>query len=136
VVKSGSGDASARHYLSILQTHPAGYPGRYFIEVEQDRHQVGVENTAYVVWSLRCAITADRADECIQLLLSDGSAENPDAETLRSGDSHIPYCKVKDRHLEARFSRAAYYMLAERVRHDPPGDAFFLSLNGWQYCLA
>ena len=95
-----------------------------------------VEDTVYVVRPLRWAISADRADKYVQLVLSDGITENLDAETIRIGDNNIPYCKVINQHFEARFSMAAYYGLAEHAQYDPSSDAFFLSLNGRQYCLA
>jgi hypothetical protein len=109
--------------------------GCYFIEIGNQRRPVQVEDTAYVVWTLRWTGGGDAAEDCALLLLSDGSIEKLDPETLRIGRNHIPYCRVKNRKFEARFSRPGYYKLAERLHHDSANDAYFISLNGRQYQL-
>ena len=63
------------------------------------------------------------------LILSDDSREELAPETLYVGLENILYCKVKGHSFPARFSRAAYYQLAEHVEKDK-GGTFFLPLNG------
>jgi len=41
----------------------------------------------------------------------------------------VPYCRVRA-DLEARFSRAAYYQLAEFIEYDEQADKFHLVLDG------
>jgi uncharacterized protein len=109
--------------------------GSYFIEIGQQRFPVDVEDTAYVVWALAWMLTEDGMAEYACLLLSDGSVESLDPETLRIGANHIPYCKVKRGRFDARLSRAAYYKLTEQLEHDPASDTFFIPLNGRRFCL-
>lgn len=109
--------------------------GCYFIEIGQQRYRVDVEDTAYAVWSLKWTDGRDGAEEYACLYLSDGSMEKLNPETLRIGGNHIPYCRVKDQRFEARFSRAGYYKLAERLQFDSESDAYFIALNGRRYLL-
>ena len=108
--------------------------GRYFIRIGSQRCAVDVDDTAYVVWALRWA-GADAPEDFAMLSLSDGSAEKLDPGTLRVGKDHIPYCGVKNGRFEARFSRPAYYALAERLHHDPANDRYFIALNNRKYPL-
>ncbi|MCE5334398.1 MAG: DUF1285 domain-containing protein [Desulfobacteraceae bacterium] len=55
--------------------------------------------------------------------------------TLFVGEANVLYCQLSDSELRARFTRPAYYQLAELVQEGPPGD-FFLELNGRKYPIA
>jgi uncharacterized protein len=120
-------DIIALFYQHLMQDAS----GRHLIEIGQQRYPVEVEDTAYVVWAMQQA----GAEEGINLLLSDYSLESLDPATLRIGKESIPYCKVKNGRLDARFSRSAYYQLAEHIGYDPLRDAYFLSVKGKQYCI-
>jgi hypothetical protein len=109
--------------------------GGYFIEIGNQRYAIDVEDTAYVVWALTWTCREDGTKEYVHLLLSDGSVETLDPETLRIGANHIPYCRVKKQNFEARLSRAAYYKLMEHLQHDSSNDTFFLSLNGQRHYM-
>ncbi|MBN1569083.1 MAG: DUF1285 domain-containing protein [Acidobacteria bacterium] len=109
--------------------------GRYFIEIGKQRYPVAVEDTAYVVWKIRWCIGRDKRKEYGSILLSDNTVEVLDPGTLRIGKDHIPYCRVKNRRFEARFSRPGYYQLAERLQYDPADDTYSISLNGRRYCI-
>jgi hypothetical protein len=41
-----------------------------------------------------------------------------------------------DRRFRARFSRPAYYQLAEFIREDDIGHGFYIELNGDRYSIA
>lgn len=109
--------------------------GKYSIEIGKQRCPVDVEDTAYVVWTLRWA-GADAAEDSALLHLSDGSTEKMDPGTLHIEKDHIPYCRIKDGRFKARFSRPAYYELAERLHYDPVKDLYFISLNNRTYALS
>jgi len=94
-----------------------------------------VEDTAYVVWSVNWCGVGDAGEEYVEMLLSDNTTERLNPETLQIGKSFIPYCRIKEGRFEARFSRAAYYKLAEHLHSDSANDAYFISLNGRQYFL-
>lgn len=103
--------------------------GRYLIELENERCFIDVEDTAFVVNAVyRKATNGEHPDE-IELLLSDGTIETLQVETLRIGKGEIPYCMVKDLTFEARFSKAAYYQLADFVEYDEERDAFYIDLQ-------
>jgi uncharacterized protein len=109
--------------------------GKYYIEIGQQRCAVDVDDTAYVVWALRWA-RREAAEDFALLLLSDGSSERLDPGTLRIGENHIPYCRVKNGRFEARFSRPAYYEFTERLHYDLSNDTYFVLLNNQQYPLS
>ena len=110
--------------------------GRYRIEIDDDSCYVDVEDTAFVVKAVYLFEKNERAEEFIFLLLSDDILEKLDVETLRIGEDNIPYCMVKDRQFEARFSKASYYQLAQYICHDPDRDVYFISLNGHRHYIA
>jgi uncharacterized protein len=109
--------------------------GRYFIEIGPQRCAVEVEDTAFVVWSIRYSDGNENAGESIYLILSDDSIEKLNPETLRIGENDIPYCSVRDGRFKARFSKSGYYQLAEHIDYDPIHDRFSLSLNKQSHYL-
>ena len=126
-----------RHDITALffQNLHQSKSGRYFIEKGKQRYPVDVEDTAYVVWNLRWHDNSDEANETASLLLSDNTMETLDPGTLRIERNHIPYCRIKSGRFEARFSRAAYYSLADRLAYDPSTGAYYISLNNHRYSL-
>ena len=109
--------------------------GRYLIELENDRCYLEVEDTPFVVRAVyRCTSKPDNED-CIYLLLSDQSLEKLDADTLRVGKDNVLYCSVKNGVFITRFSRAAYYQIADFIEHDNAADRYFIPLNGKQFCI-
>ena len=105
---------------------------RYYIQIGRQRYPVNVEDTAYVVWTVRWS----GAEERFHLLLSDYSIESLDLTSLRIGQESVPYCKVKDGRFDARFSKSGYYQLADHIEHDPVRDAYFISITGRKYYIA
>ncbi len=103
--------------------------GRYIIEMDGQRCYVDVEDTAYVVKGV--TYFKEESGERFILHLSDNSQEELDPETLYIGEGDVLYCMVKRRAFPARFTRPAYYQLAEFIV-EKHGD-FFLPLNGKQY---
>jgi uncharacterized protein len=59
-----------------------------------------------------------------------------DPSTLQIGADNVPYCSIRNGQVRARFSRPAYYQLAEWIECDPDTDAFYLELNGSRYPIA
>jgi hypothetical protein len=107
--------------------------GRYLIELENDRCYLEVEDTAYVVRSVRRSVSETSEEQVCQLLLSDDTVELLDPGTLRIGKDNVLYCRVKTNRFEARFLRAAYYQLADGIEYDPERDAYYLPFNGERY---
>jgi hypothetical protein len=129
-------EMSRREIVALFYRHlQQDAAGCYFIEIGRQRYRIEVEDTAYVVWAVRWVESRDEAEECAYLLLSDGSTEKLDPATLRIGAGNVPYCKVRNRRFDARYSRSAYYQLAEHVRHDSMQNAYFIALNGRPYYI-
>lgn len=103
--------------------------GRYVIEWKGQRCYVDVEDTAFVV---RRVVRQDKEKEdgtdSFVLSLSDDTQEDLVPDTLCVGLDNILYCSVKNRTFPARFTRAAYYQLAEYVEEE--NGKYYLPLNG------
>jgi hypothetical protein len=93
---------------------------------------VEVEDTPFVVRRTTFE-PGSKDDSRFILFLSDDSQEDLSPETLFIGDSHVLYCKVKNRTFPARFDRPAYYQLAEHIEEE--NNLYFLPLNGKNYPL-
>lgn len=109
--------------------------GRYLIETENDCCYLEVEDVPFVVKAVYRFVSNSDIEEDIYLVLSDQSLEKLDPKTLWVGKDNIPYCLVKNKIFCARFSRAAYYQLADFVEYDNERDAYFLSLNGVSFFI-
>lgn len=109
--------------------------GRYLIEFEGDKCLIEVEDTPFVVKTVRKHALEDRGGESIEILLSDFTSEKLDPSTLRVGMDNVLYCSIKEGKFEARFSRAGYYQIAELIEYDEEKEAYFLPLNGQNYYI-
>ena len=111
--------------------------GSYQIELNQEKCTIHVEDVPYVIRSVSTELSgADDRPRSMVIALSDGCLEELDPETLRVGDKDVLYCRVKKREHEARFSRQAYYQLAEYIEYDPHQDRYFLVIGDRPYPLA
>ena len=95
--------------------------GRYFIEVGKERAFVRVDDVPFVVTALRLT------DDGIRLTFQDGTHELLLPEALRFTKENIPYCKIRQGKMGAKFSRTAYYELAEYIVEQ--GKGFALKIN-------
>jgi len=68
------------------------------------------------------------------LVLTGGIEERLDPATLKVGAENVLYAAVKSGAFEARFTRKAYYELAQRIT--PKGGAFVLELGGKAWAIA
>ena len=96
------------------------HDGSYCVRIGRDEAPVIVEDAPFVV----VRVMSDARDS-LTLLLSDGSVEPLDGRTLTFRNPNVPYCRVRN-NLDARFSRPAYYQLAEFIGYNEVGDGFFL----------
>jgi hypothetical protein len=109
--------------------------GNYLIELEKDLCYLEVEDTAFVVRSVRQALSEKDGNTVFYLLLSDDTVDLLDPATLRIGKENVLYCTVKADRFEARFLRPAYYQLAGDIEYDEDRDKYFIPLNGERYYL-
>lgn len=105
--------------------------GKYVIELDAEKCYVQVEDTPFVIKNV--SFTKNHEEDSLSVLLSDESIEELDLNSLRISDANILYCTVKNNRFNARFSRAAYYQLAEFIEYDPGSDIFSVALNGRSY---
>jgi uncharacterized protein len=90
--------------------------GRYRIVLEQEMCYLEVEDTPFVVASMR-----GEPETGLSVLLNTGSLYDLDPDTLCIGDDNVMYCTVPHG-IKVRFSRAAYYLLALMMEEDDQGD--------------
>lgn len=109
--------------------------GRYLIEIGNEKCYVEVEDAPFIVRSVDRKTPTSENSNLIFLLLSDGSLEQLDPGTLRIGRGNVLYCTIRNASLTARFSRAAYYQIANYIEHDTAKDAYFIPLNGQFYYI-
>jgi uncharacterized protein len=107
--------------------------GRYLITWGNSQCYVDVEDTAFVVNSLSFEEGDGRQSPRFEIALSDDTREPLALDSLRVGKAHVLYCDVKSRAFPARFSRAAYYQLADFIEEDSHG--YFLSLSGQKHYI-
>jgi len=98
--------------------------GSYYVQIGNDECPVIVEDAPFVV----VRVTKEPPAGLV-LLLNDGRTERLIGNTVRFKNSNVPYCRVRNG-LEARFSRPAYYQLAEYIQYDERKDRFFLAVAG------
>ena len=91
----------------------------YFIQTRV-RIPVIVDDVPWVITRL------ERRGETLHAWLNDGSEERVDPATLRVSADNVPYFAVKDRHFEARCSRAAAFQLLAMAEAGAGGDVLRL----------
>lgn len=107
--------------------------GEYFIIRGQEKCFVEVEDTPFIITRVEFDTRTGTQDERITLLLIDDTKEYLDPDTLRLGTENITYCRIKGNTFNARFSRAAYYQLASRIKEK--GDKYYLPFNNKKYYI-
>lgn len=111
--------------------------GLFCIEWRGQRSTLEVADTPFVVIRVDRASLAEGQGEGITIRLKHlPEVESLDPSTLRIGKDNIPYCAVRNGQYRARFSRPAYYQLANWIDFDPISEFFFLELNGIRYPVA
>lgn len=107
--------------------------GRYVIILPDDRCYVDVEDAAYIVNAVDYLKTENGKGTGINLRLCDETREMLDPSTLWIGPGNVMYCQIRGDKFKARFSRAAYYQLAEYIDHDEAQDIFYLNIGGQHF---
>jgi hypothetical protein len=103
--------------------------GTYFLQVADERAQITVEDTPYVV-----AGVEDDGQGRLVIVTNDEVREVLDPSTLEVGDANVLYCRVKHGEFRARFLRNAYYHLAEHFLTDD-GENFSIIVGGRRYAI-
>ncbi len=100
--------------------------GRYAISLPKDYCHIVVEDTPFVVKSFSLTETPEDPEGIFQIQLNNDEIEDLDLQSLWIDDSNIFYCTCKGGRFDARFSRSAYYQLAEFIECDEETGSFYI----------
>ena len=120
-------------FFENLQLAP---DGSYLIRWNQSLCMLDAADTVYVVGRADRVKSEDSMEEQVLLGLKHLSRAEPlDPATLWVGRDNVLYCRVLEGRFPARFSRPAYYQLAEWIREDEDTGGFCLELNGHRFSI-
>jgi len=110
--------------------------GSYVVEWQQSRCLLGVEDTPLVITRVdRRRAGGSEKEEILLMLKHLPTQELLDPASLVVGKDHVLYCKVRSGQFPARFSRPAYYQLAEWIEEDPETGDYYLELNKHRHVI-
>ena len=95
-----------------------------------------VADTPFVVSRVDLERDEYGKERIIMRLKNISRPEVMDPDTLATGRGNILYCRVFGGRFLARFSRPAYYQLAEFVCENDIGQGFYIELNGNRHPIA
>ncbi|MBC7358405.1 hypothetical protein SAMN02745206_01424 [Desulfacinum infernum DSM 9756] len=121
----------------ILQTFyehlGRGDDGGYFLEWQGKLHPIRVDDTPFVITRVDM-VNDDAGTQRIRLTLKHlDEPEWLDPETVWVGRDNVLYCRVRDGAFPARFSRPAYYQIAQWIEPDEAGEGFSLRVGDRTY---
>jgi uncharacterized protein len=108
--------------------------GSYLIEWKGSQCPIEVADTPFVVTRVDREEGAGAGEAAVRLTLKYLSdRERLDPRSLTVGGANILYCRVHGGRFPARFSRPAYYQLAEWIVEDEETASFYLQLGTNRY---
>lgn len=107
--------------------------GRYIIHLQGDTCYLEVEDTPFVVRRALFKGPEGNGSSRVILYLSDDRREDLSPATLHTGKGNVLYCRIRNGIFPARFSRAAYYQIADHIEEE--AGRYFLPLNGKKYFI-
>lgn len=96
----------------------------YLVRLGREVCRVTVEDAPFVVQRV-----TEQDEGMLALELNDGTIEPFVPEHFWIGDENVPYIQVKQGAFHARFTRAAYYQIAQYISWDDAEDRFYFSLG-------
>jgi hypothetical protein len=111
---------------SKLEQSPTG---EFYLSDLNRNCLVDVEDTPFVVSRVDLERDGKGGDRIIIRLKNIQRSEVLDPDTLATGKANVLYCRVFHGRFFARFSRPAYYQLAEFICEDEAGQSFYIELN-------
>jgi hypothetical protein len=111
-----------REFCAMLEKTP---DGGYRVCMGKEICGVEVEDAPFVVKSI-----LEDSGGNISIQLNDGTKEPFDPHSFWIGEENVPYCNVKGGAFHARFSRPAYYEIAQHIENDGQGNEFFFQMDG------
>ncbi len=117
-------EAIYRQFCAMLERTASG---GYQVRMGREVCRVEVEDAPFVVKSI-----IEGSDGSVSIRLNDGTTEPFDPDGFWIGEENVPYCRIRGGSFHARFSRPAYYQIADHIDSDAKGEHFFFQLNGKQ----
>jgi uncharacterized protein len=108
--------------------------GSFVIAWGRDVCSLHVEDTPFVIGRVDRSANDELTEE--QFLIKLKHLPQPrtlDPGTLRTGADNVLYCRLRGSGYRARFSRPAYYQLAQWIEEDPETGGFCLRLGARRY---
>jgi len=121
-------------YLFFNQHLEPDGAGGYRLHVNGETCPVTVEDTPFLVTDVRRETDLESGHDALYIRLNDETTEQLDPSTLWIRPDNAPCCRVKQGRFPARFTRPAYYRLAEHVVEHEDGR-FSIPLNGTHHFL-
>ena len=116
-------------YLFFNQNLEHSPAGGYQVRVGEEVSPVAVEDTPFVVTDVVLVSGPEQKESFFNIQLNDETEEPLDLESLSVGKDNVLYGRVRSGRFPARFSRPAYYQMAEWIQEDPVTGEFFLEIN-------
>ncbi len=105
--------------------------GQYALVDTNGKCLIEVADTPFIV--SRVDLEKSETEEKVILGLKHiAKREILDPGTLSVGEDNVMYCRILDGRFKARFSRPAYYQIAELIEEAPTGE-FLVMINGIGY---
>jgi hypothetical protein len=111
----------AHFYRALEKTLDGGY----LVRMDREICRVEVEDAPFIVMG----VSLDPSGNLI-IHLNDGSEEPLDPDQFWMNPDNVPYSKIKKGAFHARFSRPAYYHLAEFIVENKQDQSYCLDLKG------
>lgn len=107
--------------------------GEFLIECKGTRCRLEAADTPFVISRVDRGKSEKGEDEILLTFRHLQNAEPLAIETLQVGKENVMYVQIRNGRFPARFSRPAYYQLAEWILEDPQDGTFYLELNERKY---
>lgn len=107
--------------------------GEYILSDLNGRCLLEVADTAFVVSRVDLERDGSGGERIMIGLKNLSRSEILDPRTLKAGKDNVFYCMTAGGRFPARFSRPAYYQIADFIREDEPGRGFFIELGGQRH---
>lgn len=110
--------------------------GEYIIDWRGKQCSLEVADTPFVISRVDRTESKDDGETIVLTLRHLADRVQLAPETLFVGKTNIMYCRIRDGQFIARFSRPAYYQLAECIEEDPSNGQFYIELNETKYPIS
>ena len=106
----------------------------YLIRWQGRECRVDAADTPFVVTRVDAEGMRGSSPESIRLTFKHlEETERLDPDSLWVGEGNVPYCRIRGGLFRARFSRPAYYQLAQWIGEGPDTGQFYLETGGHRF---